>query len=91
MQNKRDALLEMVSKTHLTPNNGVADLLKMLTYYMYVALFRQPAPCSWMRSEVLKPLRKFKLKTGFKQIVEFFLIHKFTMNILQHDYLKRRI
>jgi hypothetical protein len=40
--------IEMVSKLHLTPKNGVVDLLKMLTYYMYAALFRRPTPCSWV-------------------------------------------
>jgi hypothetical protein len=31
---------------HLTLNSCVADRLKMLTYYVYAALFRRTAPCS---------------------------------------------
>ena len=32
---------------HLTPNSCVVSLLKMLTYYVYAALFRRLTPCSW--------------------------------------------
>jgi hypothetical protein len=31
---------------HLTLNNCVKSLLKILTYYMYAALFRRLLPCS---------------------------------------------
>jgi len=38
--------LEPLSKMHLTLNSCVTGLLKMLTYFMYAALFRRPVPYS---------------------------------------------
>jgi hypothetical protein len=39
------SFLQAISKTRLRPHGGVASRLKMLTYYVYAALFRRPAPC----------------------------------------------
>jgi hypothetical protein len=37
--------LESISKVRLSPHDGLAGQLKMLTYCVYVALFHLPAPC----------------------------------------------
>jgi hypothetical protein len=38
--------LQAILKMHLTLNNCVKSLLKMLTYYTYAALLRRLLPCS---------------------------------------------
>jgi hypothetical protein len=44
--NKSSKILQAISKMHLTLNNCVKSLLKMLTYCMYAALLRRLLPCS---------------------------------------------